>query len=68
VLDTDYATDGEALIAGRSESAGGDGRRRVQRRGSASGGLSLLFAGNWDQLLAPEMEILGCVHVRWLEL
>jgi hypothetical protein len=24
----------------------------------------LLFAGNWDQLLAPEMEILGCVHVR----
>jgi hypothetical protein len=28
----------------------------------------LLFAGNWDQLLAPEMEILGCVRVRWLEL
>jgi hypothetical protein len=24
----------------------------------------LLFAGNWDQLLAPEMEILGCVLVR----
>jgi hypothetical protein len=28
----------------------------------------LLFAGNWDQLLAPEMEILGCMRVRWLEL
>jgi hypothetical protein len=66
VLDTDYATDDEALIAGV------DPNRPAETVGGEFSGADLLvhaacpllFAGNGDQLLAPEMEILGCVRVR----
>jgi len=52
------------LIAGidpnrPAETVGGE-----QRRGLVQAACPLLFAGNWDQLLAPEMEILGCLRVR----
>jgi hypothetical protein len=56
VLDTDYATDDEALIAGV------DPNRPAETVGGEFSGADLLvhaacpllFAGNGDQLLAPE--------------
>jgi len=65
VLDTDYATDDEALIAGvdpnrPAETVGGEFSTADLLVHAAC---PLRFGGNRDQLLAPEMEILGCVCV-----